>query len=40
MNSSINASKIIIDDSEDKITISQEEAEEAVNANTLYRRRS
>ena len=30
MNSSINASKIIIDDSEDKIIISQEEAEEAV----------
>ena len=36
MNSSINASKIIIDDSEDKIIISQEEAEEAVKTLIRY----
>ena len=36
MNSSINASKIIIDDSEDKIIISEEEAEEAVKTLIRY----
>ena len=36
MNSSINASKIIIDDDEDKIIISKEEAEAAVKTLIRY----